>query len=225
MRWSILLAVITALMATSAQAESNLQTRVGPLSHSTGDALLARSLVVLVVDLGRDGFEHSTQASFAPGTDDLVVGTARTILLAEKAFLFDYFVDNTINIGTNGMNASTIDSGDPFAMFWYPELTEEQFLTDTYDVDSWDLPAGPGSTSCGNYNTDKADPDWVFPSNSATISVNLLSNTLGGTIPASELANVFQASSFTTGSPVPEPSSTLLLLAASTIFVLRRRRS
>ncbi len=224
-RWSVLIAAATWLAVCNVQAGYTINSTVGPFTDSLGNDLNHGSLVVVVVDLGRDGIALPTATDFAPGADDQVFGIAATSnITGVGSVVFGAFSDNTLSVGSSTAANVAIDAGDPFAMFWYPDLTHQQFLTDTsVDPPLWDVSSGPGNSSYGSYNVDGADSDWVFPSDGNTEDVRLLPVSSGGTIPDAQVANLFRASS-AIGPAVPEPSSAVLLLAASGLFVFRRKR-
>ena len=206
------------LLAGSAQAFS-LQISAGRLTDGDGQDLSNGSLVVLVVDLNRDGIAAPDASSFAPGADDFIIGDLGAQFLTGQGTLASgQIVRNDLSLGDPAFDGGpSIDSGDPISLFWYPEVTHAAYTANN------DL--APGETPFGayNFNSDTPNPSWVVPDGDGdTVDLQALTDTLigGAGIPGQEL----QALMNTNGAMIPEPSSALLALLGSGFLFFRRNR-
>jgi hypothetical protein len=176
-------------------------------------------LAVFVADTNGDGVLHPTKDSFAPGSDDFVIGSLGTTFDAGGTAIL-----GGINLSANTplfTNGPTVETGDAFAMFWYPELSASDFSG--VEIEDWDGFI-PGVTAFGAYNTldSTVDVSWVIPNPPSAQDFVLFSTDVPNIGTVDPL--VLQAS-FTTSPPaVPEPSSLFLVLLGAGTFVVRRRR-
>lgn len=191
--------------------------RAAYLTDNNGDAFgqTDDKLVVFVADLNGDGIAPPTMDSFAPGSDDFVFGSLGTTFDTGGTAVL-----GGVNVFANTPlfpDGPTIATGDAFAMFWYPELNQQDFL----DIDPQDW-AGlmPGETTYGAYNTDEStlDPTWSIPNPPSAEDYMLFTTDVPGV--GTLDPSVLQAR-FTT--VIPEPSSTLLVLVGGLLFARRRR--
>ncbi|NCF85487.1 MAG: PEP-CTERM sorting domain-containing protein [Verrucomicrobiaceae bacterium] len=208
-----------------------LQPGLGALTDKDGNDIAADSLVIIVVDLSGDGVSHPTTDAFTPGPDDFVLGA-----LGAKPFTgLGTLASGVVNgdIGFTLSDGITIDSGDSVSLFWFPELTATNFLSDSdangngFD-DDLDMSMTPGDTTFGAYNTTGSlpsggslDPSWVVPDgNGDTVPISGVGVGIGGTIPDYLLAAAFKTST----AAIPEPSSAILALFGCSFLLLRRRK-
>ena len=165
--------------------------------------------------------EPPSSSSFAPGSDDFVIGSGKTALVSEFTL-----ATGSPNFGIRQSlyeSGPTVEAGDAFAMFWYPELTQASFLDSRNEDDlaAWTTFA-PGETSFGAYNTAEStlDPSWKVP-DGGLVPFNLFTTAVpDGTADPS----VLQAQFATGGVTIPEPSSALLSLFGTGLLLFRRRR-
>ena len=95
-------------MATPAFSQGTvlLKPFVGALTDAAGNSIGVERLVVFVADLDGDGVQAPTATSFAPGSDDFVIGSLNTIVEGGQAFArgsFNINVDTSL-YGTSGAN-------------------------------------------------------------------------------------------------------------------------
>jgi hypothetical protein len=178
------------------------------------------SLVVFVADLNGDGIAHPTSSSFAPGSDDFVIGSLGTTFDTGGTAIL-----GGINLFANSplfSEGPTVETGDAFAMFWYPELSNNDFLG--VDPDGW-AALMPGETAYGAYNTAESveDSGWTIPNPPSAEDFVVFSTEVPGV--GTVDPSLLEARFVTNGVVVPEPSSTLLSLLGVSLLVLRRRRS
>jgi hypothetical protein len=133
------------------------------------------STVMVIADRDSDGFGNLTSANQA--SDTAFINDADDVILDRWAL---DGTGNTIrniffNLGDNGVNA-----GDPLILVWYAGLQENT------------NPTAPGqSRYFGTFRSDSGDDfggsPWVVPgSNGDTISLNLLTEAIGGNQPEAE---------------------------------------
>lgn len=201
-------------------AATTYQVGVDWLANKNGQGINNGSLVVLVVDLNRDGIATPTTTDFTPGADDSILGTINVDDFGgfiNKGTASGDIVFNTA-LGSSLADAvGTLEADDPLFLLWFPELSEAAFNAHTLTQ--------PGLTSYGQYTSSAAasggDP-WRISSNpSATIRLNAWSNASGnaGPVPSGDVPSANLRANLVT---IPEPSTSLLLLAS--LFLLGQRR-
>lgn len=174
-------------------------------------------LVLFVADFNGDGVSHPTPDSFTPGSDDFVIGMAGTTFDSGGTAIFA-----NINLAvTTDPLVDGVHTGDPFTMFWYPELSQNDFLD--VELDDW-ASVVPGETFFGAYNTPESteDPSWTIPNPASQVAFQVFTTDVPNV--GTEDPSVLQAKFHTTGFVIPEPSSTLLALFGGSLLFLRRRR-
>ncbi|MGY8688375.1 MAG: PEP-CTERM sorting domain-containing protein [Verrucomicrobiales bacterium] len=210
-------------MATPAFSQGTvlLKPFVGALTDAAGNSIGVERLVVFVADLDGDGVQAPTATSFAPGSDDFVIGSLNTIVEGGQAFARGSF---NINVDTSlyGTSGPTVENGDSFAMFWYPELNQTNFLTldgsGNEDLSAWTAEA-PGDTPYGAYTSNT----WTVPSAGSAVDYRVFSQSAIGSTGVAD--DVLQAQFSTAGAVIPEPSSSLLSLLGTGLLLFRRRRA
>ncbi len=178
------------------------------------------SLVVFVADLNGDGVAHPTANSFAPGSDDFVIGSLGTTFDAGGTAIL-----GGINLFANSSpytEGPTVETGDSFAMFWYPELAKKDFLN--VNLDGWEAMM-PGEAAYGAYNTPESveDPDWNIPNPPSAEDFMVFTTDVPGV--GTLDPKVLEASFLISGVVIPEPSTALLSFLAGAALLFRRRRS
>ncbi len=171
-------------------------------------------LVVFVADLDGDGVAAPTADSFAPGSDDFVFGSLGTTFDTGGTAVL-----GGINLFANTPlfpNGPTIETGDAFAMFWYPEFSSEDFLD--LNPEEW-AALRPGETVYGAYNTPDSveDASWTIPNPPSAEDIMLFTTEVPG---VGTLDPALLEARFI----IPEPSSAILTLVSAGFLVLRRRR-
>lgn len=192
------------------------------LADENGQGLANGSLVMLVIDLNGDGILAPSATDYTPGVDDSILGTTSTdnfLGFLNNGSANDSF---TLTIGTTPQDAlGTVDSGDPISLLWFPDVLETEFLANSSN--------GPGVGSYGMFHPDTAISDgqaWVVPaSNGDTVSLTARSTSAGNALTPDngDVAQSLLTANLST-TPVPEPSSSILIVLSLGSLIMRRRR-
>jgi len=196
------------LLSLRAFATISIDVGAADLRDNNGVLMPTNGLVLLVADTLSNGFvvaDNLLGASIASASsflkdDDWIIWRAEL----DSGFGEGYLLQTAGNlILTNGWGV-----GDPIALYWFPTLT----LTDTT------VPAGIWH---GWYTTNVAidtttPPGWFTPGDGAAITLNLVTESQGGSSPNSMgYANYF----------VPEPSALALVgMGLAAMWLMRRYR-
>lgn len=194
------------------------------LADKDGAGLVNGALVMLVIDLDGDGFEPPTTSAFAPGNDDVVLGTTSTDDFG--GFLNRGSANGSFTIGELGTTPAdvlvgTIDEGDAIALMWFPDIVEQEYLNGSASE--------PGTVDYGFFRPPVATSggdEWKIPQDGFDVDLTIRADIPGnvstpraGDVPAADLRAVFS-----TVEIVPEPSTTLLILLGLMAMGGRRRR-
>ena len=197
---------LSALVISSVSGFASITINLGAaeLVQSDGTTPIpAGSLLQLVASTTDNVFTAPTAESFIGGSaDDLVIASFGSNNSAGPG---SFTGPITFNLSGN------LSSGDQIMLRWYPTLTTASS-------------APGGTTPYGQFRTDSvenfSDIAWVIPADSATVSLNFLTQSDGGTQPDSA-----GTANLVTPAPIPEPSSVALAVVggAALVGMLRRR--
>lgn len=200
---NLVLIIIVAFSATTAQASVTLNMSLGFFYESDGlTPLAANSTLVLLADADNDGFGDLTLAT------DSWVDDIGDIVLAQ--FPMNGFLAGP-NSSFDAINFDLIDgvdTGDDLMLVWYDQTFEPS-------------DEGPGKdVSFGTFRSDSvisfSDIAWEVPADGNTVNLNFITTLIGGDSPESAGAAQYVT--------VPEPAAIVLLISGAGLMAARRRR-
>jgi hypothetical protein len=196
-------------IGSSAHAAALVAIGAATLTLENGNPLPDGTLIQVVGSFSDASFGGPTPGSFVGETNDDVV--LASFLLNSNTFgsLGGFVQDISLNYAAGAYAGRTLVAGTPLLLRWWPSKNLSTIAPQALD-------------RFGEFRTDSvadgSSRGWTAPADGATESFNFLTENTGGSQPnlAGRAGNVV---------PVPEPTSTAMLVAGLACFALRRRRA
>ncbi|HEY8903415.1 MAG TPA: PEP-CTERM sorting domain-containing protein [Chthoniobacterales bacterium] len=184
---------------------SHIDFSLGLLSNSSGVALSDGSLIQIIAAPTGSSFANPTATNFLGGSSD-------------EYIVYSGAFDSSTS-GTPGSEIFSVNidlttfpvAGDALVVRWYPSLTTSSSAPGFTTYGQFGYPDNPSLLDSNN--------TWLTPSAGNSGSYSFITSSLGGSYPDSK---GFASHTIT---PVPEPSSSIAIVAlCATVVAIRHRR-